>query len=224
MHLAEPAVSSPRAEVRRIAAWSGAFTLHVAALGVLLAPIARPLLEPRPAPTDEPLWMVFEPEPPVVVPVIQHPRPEIEAVRRPPVRPRAEPTPIELARPEFLPTTLPARELAPVEPPSTIADLAPGESMPIEGARLRTRVAPPPHYPSLALRRKLEGTVTLRVLVAADGRASEVTIERSSGHRVLDEAARRRVLDHWRFEPATRNGIPVPAIGLLPIQFTINAG
>lgn len=221
MHLVDPRVSSFRADARRITAWSGAFALHVAVFGVLLAPIARPLLEEQPVPSDEPMWMALEPEP-LILPTITPPRPEIVRVRPRPVRT----APIDLDRPVFVAAANPVPAIvAPAQPamPSA-AELAPVAAIATEAVRLRTRVAPPPHYPSIALRRKFEGTVVLRVLVGPDGRASEVSVERTSGHRVLDDAARRRVLDHWRFEPAMRNGVPVPAIGLLPIEFRINAG
>ncbi|PSD11028.1 energy transducer TonB, partial [Stenotrophomonas maltophilia] len=48
-----------------------------------------------------------------------------------------------------------------------------------------------------------------------------VSIERSSGSRSLDQAARQQVLRHWRFEPAQRDGVAVPAIGMVPVQFSL---
>lgn len=219
MQLVDRRVSPFRADARRIAAWSGAFALHVAVFGVLLAPIARPLLDERAVPIVEPLWMAFEPEPKVIPRQIERPRPD--RVR---VSPRtAQRLPLELERPVFVAVANP--EVASVALPHL-----PGPGVEVstpevtESAHLRTRLSPPPHYPSIALRRKLEGTVVLRVFVSADGRATAVTIERSSGHRALDDAARRRVLEKWRFEPATRNGITVPAVGLLPIQFRLGEG
>ena len=61
----------------------------------------------------------------------------------------------------------------------------------------------------------------LRVLVDAFGRPVEVTVERSSGHRDLDRAARDKVLADWRFDPAQRDGVAVPAYALVPIDFTL---
>ena len=37
----------------------------------------------------------------------------------------------------------------------------------------------------------------------------------------LDEAARAQVLTRWRFQPATRNGLAVQAIGMVPIEFAL---
>ena len=61
----------------------------------------------------------------------------------------------------------------------------------------------------------------LRVLVGTDGYPLEVTVARSSGHRELDDAARVQVLKRWSFRPASGNGQPVQAIGLVPIEFAL---
>jgi protein TonB len=71
----------------------------------------------------------------------------------------------------------------------------------------------------MAIREGLTGTVMLRVLVDVDGKPLDVQIERSSGHRVLDAAARKQVLGKWRFKPAMENGRALQAIGLIPIDF-----
>ena len=39
--------------------------------------------------------------------------------------------------------------------------------------------------------------------------------------RHLITEARQQVLRHWRFEPALRDGAAVPAIGLVPVQFSL---
>jgi len=63
--------------------------------------------------------------------------------------------------------------------------------------------------------------VLLRVEVDSGGQPVAVSIERSSGSRHLDQAARQQVLKRWRFEPAQRDGVAVPAIGLVPVQFSL---
>ena len=63
--------------------------------------------------------------------------------------------------------------------------------------------------------------MTLRILVDVDGRPLQVQVERSSGHRSLDREAVRHVQQRWRFEPATRDGRPVQAWGLVPIDFSL---
>ena len=82
--------------------------------------------------------------------------------------------------------------------------------------------APPPPYPRDAMLGGLTGTVVLDVHVGVDGRPIGVTIATSSGHRVLDAAARRQVLARWRFVPAQQNGQAVEAIGRVPVDFVLD--
>ena len=87
--------------------------------------------------------------------------------------------------------------------------------------QLEYRLAPAPTYPKRALQQRLTGTVLLQVLVGVDGRPLEVIVAQSSGHRDLDEAARAQVLKRWSFQPATRDGQAVQAIGMVPIEFAL---
>src|SRR3546814_12096634 len=80
----------------------------------------------------------------------------------------------------------------------------------------------PISYPRAALRAGLQGTVMLQVLVDVDGRPLQVDVEHSSGYRVLDNAARRYVLQHWTFRPAMRDGRPVQTVGLVPIAYSLD--
>lgn len=58
--------------------------------------------------------------------------------------------------------------------------------------------------------------------MAVDGRPLDVQIQHSSGHRQLDEAARRHVLKHWTFRSAMQAGQAVQARGLVPIAFSLD--
>src|SRR3546814_5817962 len=88
--------------------------------------------------------------------------------------------------------------------------------------RLQYADAPSPPYPRAALRAGLQGTVMLQVLVDVDGRPLQVDDEHSSGHRVLDNAARRYVLQNWTFPPAMRAGRPAPAVGPVPTAYSLD--
>ena len=77
-----------------------------------------------------------------------------------------------------------------------------------------------PVYPPRCLRMGVEGRVKVRVLVGEDGRPQEVTLEVSSGDSLLDESAMEAVR-RWRFEPATRNGAPVRAWMMVPVEFKL---
>lgn len=48
---------------------------------------------------------------------------------------------------------------------------------------------PRPEYPTEARQRKMEGEVILSAVVDAEGTTSKVRVMKSSGHRILDEAA-----------------------------------
>jgi protein TonB len=75
-----------------------------------------------------------------------------------------------------------------------------------------------PHYPAGLAEAGVEGMVILRVAVSAEGRATEVRVEKSSGHVTLDDAAMARVRE-WRFTPATKDGAPVAGEVLVPVEF-----
>ena len=82
--------------------------------------------------------------------------------------------------------------------------------------------APPPVTRSESQRRREYGTVVLRVLVDALGRPAQIQVERSSGYRALDIAAREAV-EKFLFRPYEVNGIAQPAQVLIPIEFTRRA-
>ncbi len=80
---------------------------------------------------------------------------------------------------------------------------------------------PLPKYPPLAREKGYEGTVYLRVLVQADGRVGNLSIDRSSGHEVLDRAAVDSVKE-WTFLPAQKGGKRVESWVLLPVKFKLD--
>lgn len=80
---------------------------------------------------------------------------------------------------------------------------------------------PKPNYPGIATSRGWEGTVRLLVRVSIDGYSEEVTIQRSSGYDVLDEAAIEAV-EKWKFIPAKRGDTPVSSSVIVPINFVLN--
>ena len=75
-----------------------------------------------------------------------------------------------------------------------------------------------PTYPREALRRGVGGTVRVQVSVSADGSVDRMEVAESSGDRFLDRAAMEAVR-RWRFTPAMRNGQPVAATIVVPLEF-----
>ncbi|MGC2306279.1 energy transducer TonB, partial [Candidatus Binatus sp.] len=80
---------------------------------------------------------------------------------------------------------------------------------------------PPPIYPAVARRREQQGTVTVKVLVGADGSVERAEIADSSGFDALDDAALDTVRSRWRFVPARRAGLAVESWVLVPIRFAL---
>lgn len=209
----------------RIAAISAAIAFNGLLLMFLIAPMTTPpvvsLGEKQPdvifiQPIEKP-----KEEEPITVPV--EPRQPRE---RTPIREEPRPAPVT---PPVLSDSQPGDEAAeivpeydgPVGPPADSV-LPPDDGRPLEGAHLEYASAPPPAFPREAIREGLSGTVVLEVLVDVDGTPLDVKVSRSSGHRVLDAAARKQVLSKWKFRPAMRNGRAVQAIGMVPVEFRLD--
>ena len=62
----------------------------------------------------------------------------------------------------------------------------------------------PPIYPAEAYRRGEQGSVRLRIHVAADGHVTAVEVIASSGYADLDNEARKAIFT-WRFQPGRRD-------------------
>ncbi len=67
-----------------------------------------------------------------------------------------------------------------------------------------------PEYPVSSKRMEEEGSVTLRFLVGKDGKVIQSEIEKSSGFKRLDEAARAGLAKR-QFRPAMTDGKPEEA-------------
>ena len=203
----------------RVLGMAGAIALNIAALMLLLVPVAAPIQVAQPeAPVyTVPLDPPKPPPPPPTVPV-ERPKPQT-ATPQPELRPQPEtqpPPPVltdvatEMSLP---PPTNIGTEVAKIDVPPT---------GPLASEHLQYADAPTPAYPREALMAGAEGTVLLKVLVDVDGTPLSVDIERSSGNRRLDDAARRQVLRKWKFRPAIRDGQAIQVYGLVPVSFSLS--
>jgi len=214
-----PAWAQDPPRPRTVAAWTATLGLHASVLLVLLLP-REPLTLPGLEPVDRnPDVILIEPVP-ELRPLLPEPVPVQRAEPRKaapqlPAPPAPAPQPIALAKPDW------AVPVAPVMPSPAGTGAATGAVGNSEAVAV-DRVTPPP-YPGIALRRGLEGTVELLVLVGDDGLPQRVEVVAGSGHRELDRAAREHVLREWRFHPALRDGRPVSALVRVPIRFRIDA-
>ena len=205
-------------DLNRIAAQAGTIAVNAVLLMLLLVPLNVPAPLAPPEPVTDAVWIERKPRPQQVRLTEDKPQPrpatatsQRTQARTVPVDPVAPVQADDLVSPAL--PEIPDDSLARVEPFD--------HSVPSAGAPLQALMSPAPPYPPQAVREGLTGIVELEILVGIDGRPIEVTIVRSSGHRVLDQAARRVVLAQWTFRPAMHDGRAVQAIGRVPIEFVL---
>ncbi|MCB1824382.1 MAG: energy transducer TonB [Candidatus Competibacteraceae bacterium] len=167
----------------------------------------------------------------------QPPKPKPAKPKPPKPKPlKPKPTPSILTRPAKAAPESPAR-LAAAHPSSTpsspMASDGESEKRPVGGATTSKKGRrgapastavnprplpgnPSPRYPSLARRRGEEGQVLLQLTVNAAGRVEAVSVARSSGYELLDQAAQRTVA-RWRFQPPRAERM----VARIPITFRL---
>jgi protein TonB len=89
-------------------------------------------------------------------------------------------------------------------------------------SKVRPGNNPRPEYPRTAREAGWEGTVVLQVLVLPDGTAGTVTLHKTSGYSVLDEAALSAVRG-WKFIPAMDGNFPIRSMVRMPVRFDLRA-
>lgn len=89
-------------------------------------------------------------------------------------------------------------------------------------SKVRPGNNPRPEYPRTAREAGWEGTVVLQVLVLPDGTAGNVTLHKTSGYSVLDEAALSAVRG-WQFVPAMDGNFPIRSMVRMPVRFDLRA-
>jgi TonB family protein len=95
------------------------------------------------------------------------------------------------------------------------------ETRPNQSARPDYSFNPTPNYPALLREQGVSGEVMLLVWVSSDGTPIEIKLTRSSGYRLMDDAALRAVRQ-WRFIPAKHGEVNLASWVEIPIKFTIN--
>jgi len=151
-------------------------------------PIEAQLIEevtppPPPAPVDIPPSPVLAEPPPPFIPV-----PEVQVDL--PVSPNAilaisTVQPADLTEVATNPNTAPA----------------------VVKAQVDFNTCDKPAYPSMSLRNEEKGVVRIQFLIGVDGRVADSRVEKSSGYKGLDNAAK-NALSVCRFKPGTVDGKP----------------
>ncbi len=168
---------------------------------VIKGPVEAVLLEETkpeiPPPPPPPPPKNLPPPPPAYVPPV-----DIQVASPPPVNAIAavSNTPQPVAPPSPLPVQMNA-------PPALPAPPAPPAPPVQTAAVINASGCEKPEYPNASKRLEEEGTVQLKFLVGVDGRVLESAVEKSSGFRRLDEAARAG-LSKCQFKPGTIDGRP----------------
>lgn len=199
----------------------GTVAVHGALIGAFLL-IPKEVITPfLPAPPIETYAVPIDPPPPV--------EPVTEPDSKPAILPRAAPE-----RPTATPPVVPLPQGEPVLSGGT-GGAAAGEVTPtilppppplpdpvLTDAQIDPRALPQfqPDYPGQMIRQGVEGKVTVRVSITAQGRVS--AIERiEASDEAFWQATRRHALRAWRFRPATRDGVAVASVKLLTVRFTL---
>ena len=194
---------------------------------VTLLPPPKPVVvQPPPPPPPPPPPKKVEPPPKKVEP----PPPKKDVVALKPQKPKPNPPPkpvVQRVQPRpVVEDDPPPREVVDDDPPPAPARAAP----PPPPAPVVEKVTPPsagagylhnpaPEYPEIAEEEGWSGRVLLKVHVLASGRPDSVSVQKSSGHDVLDQAAVRTVRGSWHFAPAMRGNTPTDGWVSVPITF-----
>jgi TonB family protein len=83
----------------------------------------------------------------------------------------------------------------------------------------RRTYSPPPNYSKDARERKIEGVITLAVVVTSAGKTTQIRVLQGRGYG-LDEKAIEAV-SKWKFQPATKDGTPVSVEIAVEISFRL---
>jgi protein TonB len=186
--------------------------LHGAAITALM--LAPPEYVPKPTWLPTSMINIDErvPPPPEVIPEPAKPQPREESVTKVPPLVNAgttDPGPQLTQRPADNRT--PTEPLLPLIPtPVTV------EASFVKGVEMQ------PEYPISLARQSIEGVVTVRVLIGADGRVKAVE-QVSATDPDFFKATERHAKRSWRFKPATRDGVPIESWRQLTVRFKMDA-
>jgi len=173
---------------RRLAGLAAVVVFHVALVYALVHGLARKIVEVVHQPLETKI---------------------IEEVKAPPPDKPPPPPPPKLTMPP--PPYIPPPEVQVQVPVSAPAITAVTAVKPPEEYRtpavVDAKTCDKPSYPPASVRANETGTVRLTFLIDVDGKVLDSKIERTSGSRRLDEAARAG-LSLCKFRPATLNGRP----------------
>jgi TonB family protein len=143
--------------------------------------------------------------------------------------PQIETAPEEMASPEPEPEPEPEREATPTPRrtrPRPVATRAAREPEAPRAVRVGGTIAEPrklknvsPFYSAIAKQARVQGVVILECTIGVDGRVTDVKVLRSIP--LLDDAAVEAVRQ-WVYTPTLLNGVPVPVIMTVTVNFKLS--
>jgi len=161
----------------------------------------------------------------LAIEIVRPPKPEpiVEPPPPPPKKtpPRAPPPIQSAVVASEAPIAAPVETVAAIEP-APVAPPAPPEKVRPAFGGIGYKNNPPPDYPAQAVRQGWQGTVLLRVRVLQTGAVESVEVVRSSGKKLLDDAAIQTV-ERWVFAPSTRGDAPIDGFATVPIEFKLDS-
>lgn len=180
---------------------------------ITLAPPPPPKAQPTPPPRPTPPPKTAAPPPPRPAPA-----PVVTAAPSPAPAPaftvpEPAPAPVAVAAPSVAPAP-PTPPAPPAPPPAPAAPKA------VAASALRYAVPPPIEVPMASRRLGESGTVVLRVVFDTQGRAKQVSVQRSSGHARLDEQAL-GAMRQARITPYLENGQAIEVVATAPVAYEL---
>jgi len=185
----------------------------------VLAPASVALAAPEHTPAEQPL------EPVITAPEKVATKPE-KSIKKPAINPIQEPiekTQAEPASAKNAPS-IPTTDLSEPTQTATRDNVATPEPLkrPVSITKpVAVLRKTHPEYPKKARRRELEGTVILLATISPQGHIEKLSLDKSSGHSILDNAATQAV-ENWTFSPAVVSGEPTRASLTVPVRFSLN--
>ena len=190
---------------------------HVVLGYALINGLARKIVQVVTQPLETKIIEETRPPPPDKPP----PPPPPKLVAPPP--PYIPPPEVQVQVPQMAPSITAISRAKPAEPvaPPGQRVAAPVQRAVHTAPVVDAKACDKPQYPPAALRAQETGIVLVAFLIDVNGTVLESKVERSSGYRRLDEAAR-QALSLCKFRPATTDGKPERAWAKIEYEWKMN--
>jgi protein TonB len=161
------------------------------------------------------------PKPPPPEPQPQHRDPVAQPMPQQPV----QQVPIEIPDQQTIDTT-PSMDPVPIPIGPIVDPIGPGSTIVADPVRVGPRFMTPasdvqPPYPESKRRLEEEAVLRLRLAIGSNGRVTAVEPV-GAADRAFFDAARRHILAHWRYKPATVDGRGVASSTVVTLRFELD--